>query len=86
MILHAFTEFRMEPETAQVIFTNSRVSLKRGDFHKVSSIQNEDGPFDLREAWKRGFLDEMRPKQRSRGPASVENVKCTTNLKAPHWG
>lgn len=82
MMLHAFRELRMESGIAQVIFTNSRVSLKRGDF---SSIQNGDGPSDLREARWRGFLKEIRPKQRSRvGTASVENVKCVTNLKASH--
>lgn len=85
MMLHTFRELRMESGIAQVIFTNSRVSLKRGDFHKVSSIQNGDGPSDLREARWRGFLKEIRPKQRSRvGTASVENVKCVTNLKASH--
>lgn len=41
------------------------------------------GPSALREALRRGFLEETKPKQRSRMRAApVENVKCTANPKS----
>lgn len=41
----------------------------------------------MREAMRTGFLEEIKPKQRSRmGAAPVENVKRTANLKSASLG
>lgn len=90
MILHLFREDGDRMGTGK---PKSSLQIQRLTSREVVSTKMAvfrtgwGGPSALREAMRRGFLEEVKPKKRSRmGATPEENVKRTPNLKSASLG